>query len=193
MSEQESFRELIRRVRSGDAEATTELVRRYEPAIRLAVHVRLTDPGLRRFLDSMDICQSVLMSFFVRAAAGQYELETPEHLLKLLTTMARNKLISQAHKQRAARRDYRRLQHDVSDGRDVIDSSPEPSQVVADQEILHELRSRLTAEERQLAELRALDRSWKEIAAEVGGEPNTLRMRLTRALDRVTHELGLED
>ena len=40
----------------------------------------------------MDICQSVLGSFFVRAATGQYKLETPEHLLKLLTTMARNKL-----------------------------------------------------------------------------------------------------
>jgi RNA polymerase sigma factor (sigma-70 family) len=193
MSEEQSFRELIRRVRAGDAEASTQLVRRYEPAIRLAVHVRLTDPRLRRILDSMDICQSVLVSFFMRAASGQYELETPEQLLKLLTTMARNKVLRQAHKQRAARRDYRRLQRDLSSEGDFVDSSPSPSHVVAQREMLHELQSRLTAEERQLADQRALGRSWKEIAAEVGSEPNTVRMRLSRALDRVTQELGLEE
>jgi RNA polymerase sigma factor (sigma-70 family) len=193
MSEEQSFRELIRRVRAGDAEASTQLVRRYEPAIRLAVHVRLTDPRLRRILDSMDICQSVLVSFFMRAASGQYELETPEQLLKLLTTMARNKVLSEAHKQRAARRDYRRLQRDFSGEGDLIDSHPSPSQVVAQREMLHELQSRLTVEERQLADQRALGRSWKEIAAAVGSEPNTVRMRLRRALDRVTQELGLED
>ena len=32
----------------------------------------------------MDICQSVMASFFVRAALGQYQLNTPEQLLNLL-------------------------------------------------------------------------------------------------------------
>jgi RNA polymerase sigma-70 factor (ECF subfamily) len=193
VSEEETFQELIRRVRAGDAQASTELVRRYEPAIRLAVHVRLTDPGLRRLVDSLDICQSILASFFVRAASGQYELDTPGQLLRLLTTMARNKVVHQAQKQRAARRDYRRMQKHIFDEGDFIDSSPGPSEVVTQQEILHALRSRLTAEERRLAEQRASGRSWEEIAAEVGGQPNALRMRLTRALDRLTQELGLED
>ena len=75
MAEELSFTDLIQRVRAGDEKAATELVRRYEPAIRVAVRVRLTDPGLRRFLDSMDICQSVLANFFVRAAAGQFDLD----------------------------------------------------------------------------------------------------------------------
>jgi RNA polymerase sigma-70 factor (ECF subfamily) len=192
MSEEESFRDLIRRVRAGDAEATTELVRRYEPAIRLAVHVRLTDPGLRRLLDSMDICQSVLSSFFMRAASGQYELDTPGQLLKLLTTMARNKLLHQAHKQRAARRDYRRLKQDLSGEENFVAAGPGPDDIVANREMLVELRRRLTAEELHLADQRVSGRSWKEIATEVGGEPNALRMRLTRALDRVTQELGLD-
>src|SRR5437660_8628796 len=108
MSEEVSFLELIRRVRTGDQEASAELVRRYEPAIRVAVQVRLTDPGLRRLLDSMDICQSVLGNFFVRATAGEFELDRPEQLMKLLITMARNRLTDHALRQRAARRDYRR-------------------------------------------------------------------------------------
>jgi RNA polymerase sigma-70 factor (ECF subfamily) len=39
----------------------------------------------------MDICQSVLASFFVRAAVGQFELDRPEPLVGLLIGMARNK------------------------------------------------------------------------------------------------------
>src|SRR5262245_23610315 len=54
-----SFDELMRRVRAGDEQAAADLVRRYEPAIRRAVRVRLRDPQLRRLLDSIDICQSV--------------------------------------------------------------------------------------------------------------------------------------
>src|SRR5688500_13155228 len=96
MADEGTFRELILRVRQGDERAAGELVRRYEPAIRRAVRFRLTDPRLRRSLDSLDVCQSVLLSFFVRVGSGQYDLQTPEQLLRLLTTMARNKLLNQA-------------------------------------------------------------------------------------------------
>ena len=78
MAETTTFEELIRRVRAWDQDAATELVRRYEPAIRRAVRFRLADARLGGLFDSMDICQSVLGSFFVRAAWGQYDLETPE-------------------------------------------------------------------------------------------------------------------
>jgi RNA polymerase sigma-70 factor (ECF subfamily) len=73
MTPDHSFHDLVRRVRSGDDAAAAKLVRHYGPALRRAVRTRLTDPELRRLLDSMDICQSVLASFFVRAA-GQYDL-----------------------------------------------------------------------------------------------------------------------
>ena len=84
--------------------------RRYEPAIRRAARVRLVDTRLNRLLDSMDICQSVLASFFVRTALGQFELETPDQLLKLLATMTRNKLADQVKGHGAARRDFRRIE-----------------------------------------------------------------------------------
>ena len=65
MPPDDDFVELIRRVRAGDEQASALLVHRYEPAIRIAVRARLTDPKLRRVLDSMDICQSVLGNFFI--------------------------------------------------------------------------------------------------------------------------------
>jgi DNA-directed RNA polymerase specialized sigma24 family protein len=192
MAEDLSFHDLLRRVRERDEQAAAELVRRYEPTIRLAVRVRLTDPHLRRLLDSLDICQSILANFFVRAAAGQFELERSEQLVKLLVTMARNHLVNQALKHRAARRDQRRLQPGPADEAALVDPGPSPSQVVANQELLEEVRRRLTEQERYLAEQRALGRTWAEIAAAVGERADALRMQYTRALDRVVRELGLE-
>lgn len=193
MSEDTSFRDLIRRVRAGDAGAAAELVRRYEPIIRLVVRRRLKDPALRRVLDSLDVCQSVLASFFGRAALGQYDLDSSDDLLKLLATMARNKVVNQVQKQRAARRDYRRSGHDSQGLAEVADRGPGPSQVVANRDLLQQLRDRLSAEERQLADRRAEGQSWEEIAKAVGSPPDAVRMKLRRALDRVAHELGLED
>src|SRR4051794_19786389 len=108
MSE-ESFEELIARVRSGDQNAATDLVRRYEPEIRREVRFLLRDPFLRRSFDSMDICQSVMGSFFLRAALGEYSIDKPEDLIRLLISMTRNKVIDATRRQRAQRRDHRRV------------------------------------------------------------------------------------
>src|SRR5262245_18744068 len=103
MCEPVPFEDLIRRVRAGDQAAAADLVSCYEPAMRWAVRFRLADARLGNVLDSMDICQSVLGSFFVRAASGQYEIDQPDQLLTLLVTMARNKLVAQGRKQFAQR------------------------------------------------------------------------------------------
>src|SRR5262245_57453839 len=142
MSADDSFRDLIRRVRGGDDTAAAELVRVYEPTIRMVVRRRLYDPSLRRHFDSVDICQSVLAGFFVRAALGQYVLETPAQLLKLLATMARNKLVDQVGKQRAASRDHRLLQ-EGGDRSNLVDPHQTPCQVAVNRDLLEQVRRRL--------------------------------------------------
>jgi RNA polymerase sigma-70 factor (ECF subfamily) len=187
------FRELIGRVRSGDERAAAELVRRYEPAIRRAARFQLRDPRLGRVLDSMDICQSVLASFFVRAALGQYELETSDELMRLLARMTRNKVANQANAHRAGRRDHRR-EVAATEGRpDVAARDPSPSRQVAARELLDEARRRLSPEERAMLERREQGDDWADIAAELGGSPDAVRMRLARAVDRVARSLGLEE
>src|SRR5262249_30165823 len=153
MAEDKTFADFIRRIRAGDAEAAAELVRRYESVIRVEVRHRLSDPRLRRLFDSMDISQSVLASFFLRASTGQYELDEPAQLVKLLVGRARNKLAFQARKQRALRRDHRRVEALDPERCGVPASDPSPSQVIANQEMLALVRQRLSAEERQLADL----------------------------------------
>jgi RNA polymerase sigma-70 factor (ECF subfamily) len=191
MSDEISFRELIGRVRRGDEQAAAEVVRRYEPAIRRAVRLRLTDARLRRTCDSMDVCQSVMMSFFVRAATGQYDLDTPDQLLRLLTTMARNKLLNQARQQHAARRDNRLISGDVAE-RDIVDRAPSPSRDAEARELLAEVRRRLPPDVLQLVELRNQGHDWTTIADAVGGNAAALRQKLHRALARLSEQFGLE-
>ncbi len=192
MADNESFESFMRRVRGGDEAAAAELVRRYEPEIRREVRLRLTDPRLGRLFDSMDVCQSVLGSFFVRAALGQYELAEPRQLLKLLMAMARNKLAFQVRRQRAGRRDHRRTEGAAEDALEAPAADVSPSRVVAGRDLLEQVRGRLTSEERQLADLKAQGRDWAEIAAAVGGTPEARRKQLSRAIDRVANELGLD-
>jgi RNA polymerase sigma-70 factor (ECF subfamily) len=192
MLEDNAFRDLIRRVRAGEEEAAAELVRLYEPTIRRVARVRLADDRLRRRFDSTDICQSVFASFFVRAALGQFDLESPEQLLGLLVSMSRKKVIDHAREEAAARRDYRRLMPEGLEDKDFVAADATPSTEAATGELLHEVRRRLTDEERQLAEQRAAGRDWAQIAAECGGSPEALRKQLARAIDRVGQELGLD-
>jgi RNA polymerase sigma-70 factor (ECF subfamily) len=188
-----AFEELIRRVRAGDEEAAAVLVRHYEPYIRRTVRFRLADARLGNLLESMDICQSVLASFFVRAASGQFELKTPAQLLNLLATMARNKLTSQARKQHAKRREGRRLTSGVELEGHVVATDASPSRQIAVRDLLQEVHRRLSADERRILELRNNGCDWATTAAEIGGNPEALRRKLSRALDRVAEQLGLDD
>jgi RNA polymerase sigma factor (sigma-70 family) len=191
MSEQ-NIADFVRRIRAGDEQAAADLVRQYEPLVRREIRLRLTDPGLCRVLDSMDICQSVMSSFFVQAACGRYELDEPGQLIKLLIGMARNKLASAARRQRAKRRDTRRLVPTEINEMDPPGECATPSQIVAGKELLQEVQQRLSEEERDLALRRAQGQPWEAIAAELGGTPDGRRVQLSRALDRVAKQLGLD-
>jgi RNA polymerase sigma-70 factor (ECF subfamily) len=193
MAGEDAFADLICRVRAGDGEAAAELVHSYEPAIRRVVRVHLRDPRLRRVLDSMDVCQSVLATFFVRANLGQYDVATPEDLLKLLGKIARNKLTNQISKHRAERRDYRREESFASREGLTRASGSGPGEQAAARELLAKVRELLTDDERQLAELRGRGDSWAEVATTLGGTPDSMRKKLARALNRVLTHLGLDE
>jgi RNA polymerase sigma-70 factor (ECF subfamily) len=191
MSNSLSFAELIELVRRGDQDAATEVVRRYEPAIRLEVRRRLHNPNLYQLLDSLDICQSVLGSFFARAASGEYHLDHPEELLKLLLAMTRHKVADQSRAQRRQRRDRRRELALPSGAAEPASSEAEPWRDLAAREVLDEVYRRLSPRERELIQWRFEGHQWAAIVALCGGTPAALRKELSRALGRIARELGL--
>jgi RNA polymerase sigma factor (sigma-70 family) len=194
MSDAPAFTEFIQRIRTGDDQAAEELVRRYEPLIRREVRQRILDKRLNRAFDSMDVCQSVLASFFVRAATGEYDLDEPQQLIRLLVTMARNKLASKARLEHRQQSDNRRVtMTDPMAMNQLADVQPSPSEILSRRELLARMRTSLTDEEREIADLRGQGLAWEQIAERLGGSGNARRMQLTRGIGRVGRELGLED
>jgi RNA polymerase sigma-70 factor (ECF subfamily) len=189
----EDYAEFVQRIRAGDERAAEDLVRLYEPEIRLEIRcrLRLRNPKLRSVFDSLDICQSVLASFFVRAAIGEFDLEDPRQLVPLLVRMARNKLAEQVRFHQRDRRDIRRVERPESDGWFQDRAVPSPSEIVASRELLDAFRMRLSDDERRVAELRSNGLDWGAVAEEIGGTAEGRRKQLARAIARVEQELGL--
>ena len=187
------FIALIERARKGDAEAASQLVAEYESQIRRVARARISNPVWRREFDSLDICQSVLASFFTGLALGQYEVDSPEQLVKLLAAIARHKTINRIERQRAAKRDVRRNVGVDAAEMDIAQHEQSPSQVVAVRELLGQLTARLTPDELDIVEQRAEGRSWQELSQQYRSAPDALRVRHRRALTRVRTELGWDD
>jgi RNA polymerase sigma-70 factor (ECF subfamily) len=193
VADENSFHGFIRRIRAGDAGAAEEFLRQYEPVIRRQVRYALTDPRLGRLFDAADICQTVLASFFFRASLGQYDLDDPESLLKLLVTMTRRKVALKARQYQARPADRGRVEADGLDER-AAGRGPSPSEQVARRDLAEEVRRRLSAEEQRLAALR-LDEglAWPEVAARLGGTAEARRKQWERAVERVARDLGVDD
>jgi RNA polymerase sigma-70 factor (ECF subfamily) len=192
MLEGERFRDLIRRAQAGDEAAANDLVGVYAPAICRAARVLLAGSCLHRAVDSVDICQSVLVTFFVRLTAKKVWVEQPCQLLKLLLTMAEHKVYDQVRRQRARVRDIRRVAADRTYClEELADRGPGPAEAVADEDLVAAIRGRLSPEVLDAIEQHLAGRPWPEIAA--GGEVSAeaLRKQCGRALRRVARCLGL--
>jgi len=190
----DDYAEFIRRVRAGDERAAEELVRRYEPEIRVEIRawLRLRDPRLRRVFDSMDVCQSVLARFFARATSGEFELDEPSQLIRLLVGMARTSLAEKVRFHQRRRRDVRRLGPDAPEDVGAAAEQETPSQFIERRELLQMFRDRLSEEERQVAELRGQGLDWADVARRLGGTPEARRKQLARAVSRVERQLGID-
>jgi RNA polymerase sigma factor (sigma-70 family) len=187
------FADFVRRIRAGDDQAAQELVNRFESLIRREVRLRISGSRVNRVFDSLDVSQSVLANFFARAANGQFELEHPDQLARLLVTMARNKLVSRVRSERRQIRDIRRVtgQPDALDR--VADEQPSPSEIVSRKEILERWQALLSDEERQIIDLRNQGLGWDEVAAQLGGSGQARRMQLARGIERLTRQLGIAE
>jgi len=183
----EKFNQLMARVRDGDKGAASDLINSYEPEIRREIRLRLTNPKLRRVVDTMDISQSVFGNFFVRAAYGQFELSSPAQLMALLLKMANNKVIDR-HRREVVRKTY---DHEEQKEEAVARKTSTASEIVSGKELLNEFRNRLGENEQKIANMRKNGMPWDAIASELGESAEALRKRLRRACDRAIDELGI--
>jgi len=186
------FEDLLQRVRAGDDAATTEIFREYQADVKMILRALMRAEWIRRGADPSDIYQSVMASFFIRAALGQYDISGPDQLKALLMTIAKNKVADLARKP-GPRASVVPVGGCGLSGIDPADPAKSPASQVMWKELVQKIRDRFTDAERRVSDLRMMGHSWEEVAAELGERADTVRMRLERALKRISRELNFEE
>jgi DNA-directed RNA polymerase specialized sigma24 family protein len=186
------FAEHLRKLRSGDTSAIQDFVSTYEPFIRRSLRFRIHQSALQSAADSVDICQSVLGGFLLRLSAGDYELHSEEDLRNLLFSIANKKFLMLKRRESADKRN-RFKTYSLSDTPELINVNGEaPGFQLETGELMLEVAKRLTQSERELLELRRKGTAWSDIAESCAEDQTVLRQRLSRAIRRVSIELGID-
>ena len=182
----------LNRLRNRDEFAIESFVAKYEPFVRRAIRFRLARSSLGAAADSVDVCQSVFGSFLLRLSAGEYKLLDENDLRRLLGSIANNKFLALQRRELAKKRDRRQTVsiHTLDEIADVKEIGPDCAMYYSD--LLSEFEKRLENPERELFEMRKQGGSWGEIATKVNGDPLVLRKRLSRAVNRIAVELGID-
>ncbi len=190
MVQDQAFAELFGRVKEGDSEAMSELVRLYEPEVRLAVRMMLTNAALRSQFDSADVSQSVLLRFCLKAREGKFELATPQQLVALLKKIAYNRFLNRLEYAEAQERDFRRVEgHDQRLG-ELFGRNAGPCTIAGWRDEHEQICRRFTDEEQELAERWAAGEAWNEIAGPERTNQDRLRHKLSAAFSRVAGQLS---
>lgn len=175
------FRALFQRVRSGDSDASRQLVEEYTPVL-LKVVRRFLHTRMRSRFDSIDFVQGVWASVF-RNPAGVEQLESKEAATHYLARMARNKVIDATRRSIYCKKnDLRReCQIDVLfDGLEGESELPDtrqlsPSELVQLREEWRQLVDTQPKIFREISFLRSIGATFKEIAQRLGLHERTIR------------------
>lgn len=192
MNSNSEFKALLERAQRREQAAATELVRLLSPGLQATVRHRLNQWRLLQILDPEDISQGVFAEFFERLARGKLSFEDPTNAARLLNKIARNRVLDEVRKVLTIRRGGgNRAATNAEDCLEGIASnSGTPSAAVSAAEMIQTVYSRLSPEERELAIRRSQGDDWEQIAAQMGGSPEAMRKKLTRAFERVLEELN---
>ena len=68
-----------------------------------------------------------------------------------------------------------------------------PSQIALRREVLTRIRSMLGEQDAKAIDMMLENRGWIEIGEELGMKPDTARMRVRRALERVRNDIGINE
>lgn len=179
------FSKFLAVLRSGERDSIEELLRQLDPFLRQAIRLRLIDSRLRRVVDTTDILQSLLKDFL-----SQKQNNRPDGasggLCAYLAAAVRNKV-------RMRMRKERRQPSSLPEEWELVSPEGSPARQVAAEDQCEAIRARLPEEARVLFDLRLQGFTWRQIAQQVGGTSNVLRVRLSRAIARIARELDCEE
>jgi RNA polymerase sigma-70 factor (ECF subfamily) len=195
MTPDDSFAQLMMRLKKGDEKAAAEVFERFVRRL-VGVAPNQFDSWLRLKVDVEGVVQSAFKSFFAGQGEGQYEaLADWDSLWGLLTVITLRKCYRKYHYLRAERRDPRRelARPSSTDGDDdwweAIDREPSPVEAAMLAEAVERLLDDLAPPERAIAELSLQGYTTTEIANQLRRSQRTVR----RVRERIKHRLTREE
>jgi RNA polymerase sigma factor (sigma-70 family) len=182
MTSDDPLETLLDKLNQGDAAATEQVFRTYEPYLRKVVR-RLLPASLRSRFDSVDVVQSVWTDLLERMRTAHWRFPDVAHLRAFLVRVARNRFLDRAR------------QHQASIAREQVTSraepraaaptapGPRPSEVAQAADLWARMLAACPPEHQQVLHLKRQGFSPEEIAAQTGMHPGSVR-RLLRAVAR---------
>src|SRR5262249_13318250 len=150
-------RSLLKLWQAGDESAARQIFDRYAERL-LALARRRISQRLASRVDPEDVVQSVFRTFFDRAKAGQFQIEDPNDICKLLARITVHKTLRQIAFHKAAKRDPSLEAGQGSENQDrlleVLDREPTPEAANAFVDQLDHFLARLRPQDRQILEMR---------------------------------------
>jgi RNA polymerase sigma-70 factor, ECF subfamily len=196
MPPNDSFPDVMARLRAGDDNAATDVFGRY--ARRLAVLARRhLDTHIRQKVDPEEVVQSAYKSFFLRFGDGKLDVADWENLWGLLTLLTVRKCADKAEYFKAQRRAVNREVSADAPARDgdgpwwtAIDREPSPDEAAALAETVEKLLEGLDEFERPVVELTLEGYSTEEISRHLGRAERSVRRLREKVRKRLEEGLG---
>lgn len=180
MSERSNDQSDLEKWRQGDEEAAQKLFNRYIDQVMRLAQRHLGRPMAGR-VDPEDIAQSVFRTFFHRASKGQFHLDDPEDLCKLLARITLHKTFRQIAFHKRAKRSAGMESGESQEAlMNRIASGPTPEDAVAFMDHLEHFLSQLRPGDREIINLRIEGYNNLEIAEKLGISDRKIRRLMER-------------
>ncbi len=168
-----------------DQAAFAELLRLVRMLVRSGMGQRLRD-----FRDSADVCQSIARSFVMDHREGAISFASDQQLVAYLRTIVQSKLASLARSDQALKRDGL-TRRNVGGFMEVAEISAQgrsldPADSSVREEASGHVNAALTEADSELARLRLRGLDWNQIAKLLKQDPQVLRKRWSRLLERLS-------
>lgn len=173
--------EKMARASAGDEAAVRDLLRRFEPEVRMIVRARLPR-RLRSQFDSTDFVQAVWEDVFAKDGPDLSRFTSARHFLGFLEAVARNKVFEE-HRRRTRTKKYDLAREEplyVRKGdrvvpREVPGNDPTPSQETQAVDRLDQILAGLDPEAKQMVLLRRRGLNYAEIGARLNRHESAVR------------------
>ncbi len=169
--------------------------REFGTQLRRRARTRLRQYGLTGQTESMDICNDVMVDLARQQEQSSGTASAPDAnaVLHYIMRAIDNQVLDTFRTLARQCRDFRRNDMTPIDEMPVATAATTPSQIALRKEVITRIRTLLGPDDTRIVDLMLENRNWQEIGQIVGIAPDTARMRVRRALDRIREEIGIGD